>query len=212
VARFHPDGRTVLAAGAASTAYLWNPFDAKVPERKWRLPGAGIDTASFSRDGRFVLASGLSNVIHVWDLRAPENPPTVLPVSSAAFHTQFCSDSLVVAAASFGGVQLWEAEGGRPIAGRLGPLARSLAFSPDGRKLAAVEQRLRIWNLAPDQHAADDLEKLIQLSAQREIDNRGNVQFLDAETIESLQRELSNRLPEDFRPVQSRVSKFGRHP
>jgi len=84
-----------------------------------------------------------------------------------------------------------------------------LAFSPDGRRLVAADERLRVWDLTPDAHAPDDLEKLVQLSAQREIDGRGNLQFLSPLRIEALQRELSYKLPDDFKPAPARTAKFG---
>ena len=94
------------------------------------------------------------------------------------------------------------------LKGRLGPLSRALAFSPDGRRLLAADERLRAWDLTPDAHAPDDLEKLVQLSAQREIDARGNLQFLSPVRIEALQRELSYKLPDDFKPAPGRIAKF----
>jgi WD40 repeat protein/serine/threonine protein kinase len=207
LARFHPDGQTVMAALSSSNLVMWNPSVAGGAMRAFDSHSV-ISQAAFSPDGRFLLSAGISNFIHVWDTRVAGATPSVLPVVSAAFQAQFRPDSALVTASSFGGVQLWEADGGRAVGTRLGPLARALAFSPDGRKLVGADERLRWWDLTPDAHSLEDLKKLSSLAAMRSLDDNGNLQFLTADRIEALQKELSAKLPEDFRPSLGRVVPF----
>lgn len=207
--RFHPDGELVLAASGTGRIVVWSPFHRQNQVASFILEGAGLETAIFSPDGKYLLAAGLTNAIRVWNWRSAELPPAVLPVATAAFHAQFHPGSTLVAATSFDGVRLWEAESGRTIGTRLGPLSSALTFSPDGSWLVGADEALRWWEVTPDRHEPKELEKLVSLLAQREIDARGAIQFLSAERIEALQRELSRTLRDDFQPLPPRIEAFG---
>ncbi len=207
-AEFHPRSEVVLAASRAGRVYVWNPFEPR-PQVRIFTTGSGLTTASFSPDGQALLAAGHSNVIHVWNWRTPKQPPASLPVGTVAFHAQFSPDSRVVAAASFDGVQLWEAATGRLVGTGLGPLAQAIAFSPDGRSLVGADGHLRLWDLSRVAYSSETIEKLVNLCSSREIDARGTLQYLSAERIDSLQRELVREIPDDFRPVSRRILPMG---
>jgi WD40 repeat protein/serine/threonine protein kinase len=207
-ARFNPREDAVLAAGRNGKVYVWNPFDAKTKLSTFSLEGAGVTHAEFSPDGRLLLAAGLGNIIRVWRWRDADRPPASMSVSTAAFHAHFDPTSSLVAASSFDGVQLWEADTGRPIGTRLGPLANALTFCPDGSGLTTADEQLRFWSLTPDAHAPEELLQLVTLCAQRELDDRGTLQYLSAERIESLQREMLAKDPADFTAHPGRVVTF----
>jgi WD40 repeat protein len=207
-ARFNPRDDAVLAAGRNGKVFVWNPFDAKTKLSTFSLEGAGVTHAEFSPDGKLLLAAGLGNIIRVWRWRDADRPPASMSVSTAAFHARFDPTSGLVAASSFDGVQLWEADTGRPVGTRLGPLANALTFRPDGSGLTTADEQLRFWNLSPDVHAPEDLLKLVTLCAERELDERGALQHLSAERIEALQHELFEKLPADFVSQRGRVVTF----
>ncbi len=64
--------------------------------------------------------------------------------------------------------------------------------------MPTADEQLRFWKISRDTNLADDLQKLVMLCAERELDERGTLQFLSAERIEALQRELLEKLPGDF--------------
>jgi WD40 repeat protein len=194
---FSPRGDAVLLAGHRGDLLVWPIRDTAGPARALHM-GSGISSAEFSSDGRRVLACGYTNVARVWDLRSPESPPVLLPVGTAAIHGQFHPNSVVVAISGFDGVRLWDCTTGRPLGDRLGPVAKSMAFTADGRWLIAADQVLRWSRTIPDDRPADALIELVRLIAMRAIDDRGSLQFLSSERIQELFDTLSARWPEEF--------------
>jgi WD40 repeat protein len=153
---FSPDGRTLAAASHDSVVRLWDLTGA-VPRERAALPGAGWRVL-FSPDGARMVTATQGPVI--WDVTAPA--PKEL--ARLGWHSHgpvgmvLSADGRRFAAGSFGpSLRVWDLSGPKPreqavLDEKDGSLGTGwLAFSPDGRLLAAGrhtgDQGLRLWRV-----------------------------------------------------------------
>ena len=155
---FRPDGRRLASAGGdmsgradAGEVLIW---DAESGRRIRSMPVAGVVQAlAYSRDGKALASSGPARSLLVWDPEADRPPRTLAghagDVTSLAFHP----DARHLASAGADPpARIWDlADDHGPLVRRLpqsGQVAKSLAFSPDGRWLlgrGSDTGRVYIW-------------------------------------------------------------------
>ena len=144
---FSPDGRTLAAGDISHIIRLWN-----LPPNVLTVPSE-INAVAFSPDGRTLAAGSYNGKVWLWDVADAAHPtPIGQPLTgpaSAVESVAFSPDGRTLAAGSYNGkVWLWNvADPARPVLlVSLGPLRSpvapgslvfSVAFSPDGRTLAA---------------------------------------------------------------------------
>ena len=143
---FSPDNRTI------ATAWVWDTeitlWDASDGRKLGALTAEGPITAlAFAPDG--VLAAACSGVVHRWE------PETRRPLPGLSLHQPFVwnlrfspdGSMLAVTAGMVKGIELWDTEGNSLLASvPTNEWVHDLAFSPDGRTLAAaVEETTRLW-------------------------------------------------------------------
>ena len=155
---FSPDGMKVVTASNDGTVRIW---DAQLGKELKQV--SGVFCAAFSSDGKKIATAGHNLDAHIWDVESGKNLQTLegerkTPTSSVAFSL----DGTKVAMADLedeGAVQIWDTESGKKLPGLEGNTGRamSVAFSPDGQKIATGGARPRIW----DAESGKELHKLV---------------------------------------------------
>lgn len=140
------DGRTLIAAGGIGGLWL---VDASGPTATVlvALPpnGGTVYSAAFTPDGGTLVAGTEDGTLHRWDVSVPEMPRELAPLGTGTvpvLAVAVSPDGSVVAAATEGtGVRLWTLRPDTAVGTPLETSSRvqALAFSPDGRWLAAGE-------------------------------------------------------------------------
>ena len=162
------DGSLVVTAGADGVLRGWNGATGApgfvVPDAH----AGPVTAAAVSADGSRVVTGGADGAVKVWNPADPTRPTTLVTLPGTVFAVALTADGGRVAAAAAppgyarvratddGTVGIWDVAGGKRVTmlPRAGALARSVAFTPDGRSLAVgyvlapVNGELVLWDLA----------------------------------------------------------------
>jgi len=168
-----PDRRMLAAAGADGTLRLWNVAVPGHPVLLTTLVRANqqepLYTAAFSPNGKILAVAGAGQVVRLWTV-ADVNPGglvvkplgTLTGPANTIYSVAFSPNGALLAAGSADGtVRLWNVADpahsipvGKPLtmpgAGTGTGYVESVAFSPDGRTLAAgtAGKTVWLWNVA----------------------------------------------------------------
>jgi dipeptidyl aminopeptidase/acylaminoacyl peptidase len=159
---FSPDGKIVATGGTEGAIHLWDVASGK---QLGQLDGhRGWVYLSISPDGRLLASAGQDGTLRLWDLAARREIRRIPGPHGELHDVVFSPDGKTLGAAS-GDLQgrgknsaacLYEVAGGRLIRRWEGPqqwLVQTLAFSPDGRFLAAggFKGPIVIWDVVTGQ-------------------------------------------------------------
>ena len=149
---FHPDGRSLVAAGGDGAARIWRLGGSGEP-RVVRGSARSMRRAFFNRDGSRLLTSGAEGKTYIWSADG-SGSPIVLPGEGTAFSPD---GSSVVTGNVDGSARVWRVDG--TLVAELpapAPDARALGgsafvdarFSPDGRFVVVASGPVaRIWGI-----------------------------------------------------------------
>jgi WD40 repeat protein/serine/threonine protein kinase len=145
---FSPQGNMLASGARDGTLRLWNAETAE----QTALPGHAImiRTLTFSPDGRTLASAGADRTVKLWDMPAGALRKE-LPIDAGVIKSLVYSpDGKTLAYATANNtVELRDAETGQRRDSLKGTdAAQSIAFSADGKKLAAADGSIRLWDLA----------------------------------------------------------------
>lgn len=163
---FSADGRLLAAGGEDAQVHIWDVSNPTGPVPLPTLTGpdtkAAVTSLTVSADGRKLAAGYSDRTIRLWDLRTPvahialtvaSGPGTINSLAVSV-------DGRILAAASGAAVRLWDVSDPEQAA-TLGTLAATtadkifaVAFSPDGRTLAAgtSQHGIYLWDTSDPAH------------------------------------------------------------
>ena len=168
---FSPDGAILATGYRDGSTYLWNVATGR-RVAVLRDPGSGsgkeVDSVAFSPDGTRLATGDGNGYANVWDVTDPRHPARRAsladPAGAGIFSVVFSSHGTMATGDYQGHVYLWNSArrvpsatfslaGGACPAGTICDAVSALAFSADGRLVAAGTERgtAEIWSSATRQ-------------------------------------------------------------
>lgn len=148
---YSPDGKIIATGGDDGSVILWFPQTG----RQFRtLSGhtAGITSVAFSPNGSLLASSGVDGTIRLWDINKDEAllniKADIFPITSISVNPS----GQIIASASSYQIKLWNINTGKEIRSlKENPsvIINSIAFSPDGKILAAgkSDKSIKLWDI-----------------------------------------------------------------
>jgi WD40 repeat protein len=150
---FSPDGRQLLTAGD-NTAVLWD-LSTGFEIRAFYGHAANVNSASFAPSGRQILTSGDDHTVRIWDVATGQELTRLTETedrfaSSAVFSPD---GKLVLTGDTMGNITLWDLSSKNKLLSLRAAeasnqlLTTAVAFSPDGKKIAAASRNVaQLWD------------------------------------------------------------------
>lgn len=147
---FSPDGRTLLSGSLHRYVHAWDPASGSLRRTLTAHPGAARMLA-FSPDGRTFASAGDDSTVKVWDASTYYLIRELVHSRSGTITGLALGPEgrlLASAGSKDRTVRLWDSSTGGLVRTLDAGSTYSLAFSPDGRLLAAGDVKLNLWDAA----------------------------------------------------------------
>lgn len=135
---FSPDGKWLVSGHDDGAARLWSVRDGEL-RYVCRGHGRNVRGICFSPNGAWFASSGGDGRIRLWDSTSGDELQVLAGHDGTVFSVDVSPDaSRIVSGGQDQSVKLWDVRSGQELrAIRFGEPVRSVAFSPDGRQIAA---------------------------------------------------------------------------
>jgi WD40 repeat protein len=140
-AAFGPDGRRAVTGSLDNTARLWDTTTGRPLSQPLRH-GEQVRAAVFSPDGATLYTGGADSIVQRWDIRPRSEIASAVPHGTRIHAAEWSADGTLLAT---GGddraAQLWDAA--TLVRVNVQPMrapVQHLAFAPDGRTIATVDE------------------------------------------------------------------------
>ena len=148
---FAPDGRTLASGMYDRTVRLWDVTSGR--ERRTLAGHSGsVFSLAFAPDGRMLASGSTDKTVKLWDVATGRELRTLAGHFSDVRSLTFAPDGQTLASAASldHAVKLWQVGTGREIRTLTGSSFITVAFTPDGRTLAAGsgDHAVTLWDVA----------------------------------------------------------------
>jgi WD40 repeat protein len=147
---FSPDGQTLASASFDGGVWLWDVAHHQTLSTPLTGHMGSVDSVAISPDNKILASGSDDKTVRLWDLTSRQSiaPPLIghtAMVQAVAFSPD---DRTLASADAAGNVKLWDETNHQPLATEVPIKGTSVAYSPDGRLLAAGFQgRVSLWEL-----------------------------------------------------------------